>query len=823
VSRLLKQECLSRNQAGLPLSEETCRARFPQIDLAAADLLPYLKLSISDEPSSPGATLALDDLGDETITLPLHFDDYELLEEIGRGSMGIVYRAKQISRPRIVAVKILRSKLIDASSTAPIYRFQQEIKTATKLRHENIVCVFDVGESRGHHFFTMQYVRGQSLAQMTVGRPVDNRTAAEYLEQIAHAIHYAHRGGILHRDLKPANIIIDGDTNRPLVADFGLAKISEGDRSITAVGETLGTPAFMSPEQAVNASHATAQSDIYSLGATLYTILGGKPPFCAARSSETLRQVVEEYPTPLRRLNPDVDKDLETICMKCLLKAPGSRYTTAGELADDLGRYLRGDRISVGRWGEYVEFVHRARRNKSAVIPICLFVFLLMVGSFTLGYRLLVASTPDRQVSNRMNRAEQVVGEAINELIDDYSINASQKSSSEQALLQSFYEYYVALLNDSDDVGSNVQFEANVLLQMGRIQASRGQFSDAKDLLQTVIRRLSDAGLTIKKEDGQILEATSLHTADILAHVWFLLGILDEQLGNVDLAMLDFQQSLKNIKYLADNSQNGIDYRLLVARCNGRLGAMALLHRRWATAKECLEKATKEYQTLLEKDPDNVSAYSGLANCYFLRGKWERMRGNQQAYREYLEASVRELRHFVDKPQRVHSSKVVRPLITGCRDLGDLYAQQKDYGTAIKWYEKAFDMSRKSFRAKPPKDFHAIQASVLTRWAEVLRASGHTQAAFKKCELAFKTWEAINEQEPTVPEYLLHQAVAMGQCAQIQRTLGVDDNTLQKLQRAKTMLSQLVREHPGEAQFSTALENILHLQQQLKDEEEPNP
>ena len=167
LARLLKQECLVRKQVGMPMSEETCQIRFPNLDLREAEILPYLEIHSSGSSDTPGATLSPEDPGDDAITLPLHFADYELLEEIGRGSMGIVYRAKQISNPRIVAIKILQTRILDASSAGAIDRFKQEIKPAAKLRHENIVRVFDVSENNGRHFFAMQYVRGKSLGKIT--------------------------------------------------------------------------------------------------------------------------------------------------------------------------------------------------------------------------------------------------------------------------------------------------------------------------------------------------------------------------------------------------------------------------------------------------------------------------------------------------------------------------------------------------------------------------------------------------------------------------------------------------------------------------------
>lgn len=818
--RLLKQECLVRKQVGIPLSEEMCRARFPDIDLEAVDLLPYVERSIPDESSTPGATLALDDPGNETITLPLHFADYELLEEIGRGSMGIVYRAKQISRPRIVAVKILRSKLLDNSSVAAIHRFQQEIKTVTKLRHENIVCVFDVNENKGHHFFSMQYVRGQSLAEITSRRPIDNRTAAQYLEQVARAIHYAHRGGILHRDLKPANILIDDDTNRPLVVDFGLAKISEREQSITAIGETLGTPSFMSPEQVQNASHATEQSDIYSIGATLYTLLSGKPPFSAARSSETLRQVSEEYPTPLRQLNTDVDKDLETICMKCLQKAPTARYASAEDLADDLHRYLKGEKILARPSGQYADCFRYMRHNKSAFIPLCFITCLLVVGSFILLYHFLIASNPDRHLTNRMTRAEKVVVDSVDNLVDEYSINTSPQSAMEQELLREFYKYYATLLADSQNSKSTSKFDSTILLQMARIQTALGNLTDATRLLHTVIQRSQDIVPAEGNQEISITNSPDPHTANILARAWFLLGMIEERIGNIDHAMRDFGRSSAYLKYLADHSENHIEDQLLTAHCNVKLGALALYYKRWSLARKYLETATKTYQQVLQENPDNTFSLVGLADCYFHIGQWERLQGNQRGYQTYLEASVRELEHLIDTPQYVPSLKTLQPLVISCRDLGNLHARMTDPKKAISWYKRAFAFSQQIGPIDLTNSYQAIEADVLMQWAESLNTTGRTKEALDKYQISLKIWRSINKQNPSNPEFVCQQAIATGQLAQTQKTLGFATEARHNLSIAKKMLSQLLREHPGKAQFSGALERILHLQQRLENQDQ---
>ncbi len=268
----------------------------------------------------------------------LRLGDYELLEEIARGGMGVVYRARQLSLNRIVAVKVLLHGLF--SSPEFVRRFHNEAEAAATLRHPNIVSVHEVGEYNGHHFLSMEFVNGRNLADLVREQPLPARRAAGYVKSIAEAVHHAHQRGVLHRDLKPSNVLLD-PFDQPHVTDFGLAKILDRDTELTTTGEVLGSPNHMPPEQAAGKfSQSTAQSDVYSLGSILYQLISGRPPFQGGTLAELLAQVQTAEPIPPRRLNPGVPPDLQSICLKCLQKEPSRRYVSAEELAEDLGRFL---------------------------------------------------------------------------------------------------------------------------------------------------------------------------------------------------------------------------------------------------------------------------------------------------------------------------------------------------------------------------------------------------------------------------------------------------------------------------------------------------
>jgi len=294
------------------------------------------------------------------IDLPCVIDDFELLEEIGRGGMGVVYRARQLSLRRDVAIKmILRGELASISDRE---RFQVEAKAAARLDHPGIVPVYEVGELAGHPYFSMKHVEGRTLAEILREGPLPPREAARLVAAVARAIHFAHEGGVLHRDLKPSNIIIDKD-GQPHVTDFGLAKSTDEGMSLTRTGAVLGTPAYMSPEQAAGMrSAAQPTSDVYSLGALLYHAICGRPPFQAATPLDTILMLREQEPIPPRVVYPPANRDLQMIAMRCLQKPSDLRYDSASDLADDLEAYLKDEPI-FARSGRFTQVVARMFRE----------------------------------------------------------------------------------------------------------------------------------------------------------------------------------------------------------------------------------------------------------------------------------------------------------------------------------------------------------------------------------------------------------------------------------------------------------------------------
>lgn len=363
LDRLLHSEALERL---LEANPELCR---------------QLEAAVAGQGSASELTIELDRSASASPSPVGQFGDYELLEEIGRGGMGVVYRARQKSLGRIVALKmILAGEFADA---AEVRRFHAEATAAAKFNHPHVVPIYEVNQCEGRHFFSMALVDGPTLDHVLKMRPLEPEKAAEIVRKIALAVQYAHERGVIHRDLKPANILLDVG-GEPRIADFGLAKGGEVDSTLERTGDIVGTPSYMAPEQAAGkVNQVTTSADVYSLGAILYACVTGRPPFAAETKLDTVLAVLESEATLPRQINRQVPRELEWIILRCLEKHPDNRYASAAALAEDLERFLLGEPVEARRSGAWPRLRRWWRRQPMLVSH------LVVIGAFMIAHQTL--------------------------------------------------------------------------------------------------------------------------------------------------------------------------------------------------------------------------------------------------------------------------------------------------------------------------------------------------------------------------------------------------------------------------------------------------
>ncbi|MEZ6095614.1 MAG: serine/threonine-protein kinase [Pirellulaceae bacterium] len=362
---VLFSELTDRLSAGEAIDlEETCRLH-PEFEDDLRDLWGTLMLTdgVGAEqraflpPTTEHVALSL--------PLPYELNEFRLDEEIGRGGMGIVYRATRMDDGAAVAIKIMLKG--EFASKLDRMRFEAEAEAASGLDHPYIVPIYEIGSHQGRPFFCMKFIEGQTLAQVLAKGPIPSERAAMIAMRICEGIHHANEKGVLHRDLKPSNIMLDED-DTPYICDFGLAKSVRDGVSLTKTGAVIGTPSYMAPEQAAGArGQVSSASEVYSIGAILYHMLTGRAPFMADTPVDTVLMVLEQDPIPPRALNRRADKRLEMITLRCLQKPQDLRYSTAAELGDDLARFLKNEQISAqeGRFGQVLTGLFRETHNAS--------------------------------------------------------------------------------------------------------------------------------------------------------------------------------------------------------------------------------------------------------------------------------------------------------------------------------------------------------------------------------------------------------------------------------------------------------------------------
>lgn len=526
--------------------------------------------------------------------------DYELLGEIARGGMGVVYKARHRHLDRLAAIKLIKSG--ELADDDEVRRFHVEAQAAACLDHPGIVPVYEVGEQDGQHFLALAYIDGQSLWHSVKQSPLPPREAARLIEQVATAIHYAHERGIVHRDLKPQNILINSQ-GHPKVTDFGLAKKQERDSGLTATGQVLGTPGYMPPEQVNGHSELVGPlADVYSLGATLYCLLSGRPPFQAATAVETMLQVLKVNPVPPRQLNPAIPQDLETICLKCLEKTPAQRYATAQELADELGRFLRGETIQA-RPVSRAEWLRRwCVRNPLVAGLGGLALVLLISGT-------VISSSFAWLASQRAVRAEEGTRIAIG-MLETVVIEMQDRLRSIPAAREARLQILKQSLKEMDTL-------ANLQVQSDRLDLSRA----------VVLTRFGD--------------------------VIFEMGS-DQALGSLDSADKYLETALEIFSRCAASQPGSVKIRKQWAHALTKSADIAVSRHQIDRARDRSRRAIELYRGLIASEEDDVPWLKQLSYSLTIAGDAE-LYDNDAAkalplFREAIEVAEPLHQQFPDDP-----------------------------------------------------------------------------------------------------------------------------------------------------------------------------
>jgi tetratricopeptide (TPR) repeat protein len=505
---------------------------------------------------------------------------YEVMGELGRGGMGVVYKARQASPGRIVAIKMIRAG--DGATPEEIVRFGVEAETVARLQHSNIVQIYEVGLHEQRPYFALEYVPGGNLADHIAGRPQSPRSAAAMCEALARAIQHAHEQGIIHRDLKPANVLLTAD-GTPKVADFGMARLLHADLRLTRTGTVAGTPAYMAPEQAPPGKVVVGPAaDVYALGAILYELLAGRPPFVGETALDVLRQVSECEPVPPSRLVPSVSRDLETVCLKCVQKDPRQRYATAGSLAEDLQRFQEGRAVQARPVGAAGKAWRWCRRNPGTALAIVGSVVALISGTVVSLWFALEAS--------RTAAAEKLARERA-QINETRAIREKARADDEADLAR----------------GVNTFLRFDLLLQADPQTHANPQQSPDRDI--KLRRVLDQAAERIKGRfpDRPLVEAAIRNS----------IGIAYSGLGEYDLALPHLQAS-----YDIQSAQLGTDHPDSLDTLSS-LGVIYNRQARYRLAEEIAVKALAgSRKSRGAEHPATLQIQSNLAAVYLEEGRY---------------------------------------------------------------------------------------------------------------------------------------------------------------------------------------------------------
>lgn len=742
------------------------------------------------------------------------FGNYELQDEIARGAMGVVYKARQLNPNRTVAIKMILSGQL--ANDEEVRRFYIEANAAGNLKHPNIVTIFDSGENAGQHYISMDFIEGCSLADAIRENPLDQRRAAQYLKTIAEAIHYAHTQHVLHRDLKPSNILLDKQ-NQPHVTDFGIAKRVEEDCERTDPGSVLGTPSYMPPEQAQGeTSRIGPKSDVYSLGAILYQLLTGRPPFLAKTVLDTLMQVVHNDPVSPRVLNPEVDRDLETVCLKCLQKDPRQRYATAKELAEELERFLRHEPIVARPISTTARLLKWCRRNPAlaslTAVTVGLLIFIPILT--TLGY--LEQKILSEEAVDARNAAEASREDA--QLNMEKAKAAESEAMAEKKRAEEARNDALAAQKRSEEAKEQERVAKNDAIQKQK-EAEKAKEQERLSRLdaQKQSRRASE-NLALAK---QVVDEMLKRLADErLRNIPQVDSVREEMLAQAG----EFYQAM-----LKGNETDAPELQAELADNNSRMGRIQQLLHHNDEAHASFEAAIAIFKTLVSTDPANRSRHElsimlNERNLGDLTTDLHRPDEARVHYDTALEIGTRLTNEVADATDATDNSEkqsnnppskteLQYELARTYNSLFLLYDKPDSRGDARRALQFSLDLHRELVAESPDNpDFRQKLALAYSNMGKLEADAGRPDDAIRYYTSAIELQRSLLDEKPEERSYQEDLARSLnnrGYAAyQLKRPADAVKDTLEAI----TTLKKLANHHPEalDYQFLLAAAHITH-------------
>jgi serine/threonine-protein kinase len=700
---------------------------------------------------------------------------YEILGELGRGGMAVVYQARQACLNRVVALKILQ--VGSDANPAQLGRFKSEAEALAQLKHPNIVQIYDVGAQGDRPYFALELMDGGSLEKRLAGTPQPARLAAKLVETLARAMHVVHQKGIVHRDMKPANVLLREGVNTklelctPMITDFGLAKRLDVPQGLTRSGVIMGTPSYMAAEQAKGRSQEIGPAtDVYALGAILYEMLTGRPPFLGENLLEILRQVEEEEPVPPRRLQPNLPRDMETICLKCLQKEPGNRYASAEVLAEDLRRFLAGETITARPTPAW-ERAWKLARRRPAVATLVTAVAGLILGIFVIlvvyNGRLWEAK---EQAEAHAKRADEQWGRAEDNL---------------EKAREAVKKYFTLLSEDE-------------------LSKEPGTHALRKKLLQAALEYYQGFLQQHREDPIQQAEVAVGHMR---------VGYITKEIGTLDKALVEYQHARKILENLVQINPSVTEYQDILAKSFLQIGFLQWSMGKVDSAFDADQQAVAIWEKLVpevEPSATAVQMQNNLAKSYNNIGLLKAKTGRpDEAQRWYQKALTIREKLANDKPS---VTEFQEDLAASYFNLGILKAATGKPAEARDWYQKALAIREKLAQANPAvTEFQNNLAASYNNIGVLEAATGRPTEALGRHQQALVIREKLAQANPAVTEFQDNLAGSHFNIGNLQRAMGKSAATwqpaeaLRSYQQALAVLEKLAKVDPTDKALQNSL------------------